>query len=59
MKNGFSTPSIIAIILVIGFFTLAIIDKNYRPGFVGLANVGVGGFLGLNIPRQLASRIKD
>ena len=50
-----STRSIIAILCVVGFFVLAVIDPNYRPGFVSLANVGVGGYLGHLIPRQLKS----
>lgn len=50
-----STRSIIAILCVIGFFVLAVIDPNYRPGFAGLANIGVGGYLGQLIPKQSRS----
>ena len=50
-----STRSIIAILFVIGFFVLAVMDTNYRPGFVSLANVGVGGYLGQFIPKQSKS----
>lgn len=51
MKN-FSTRSVIAILLVIGFFVLAVLDEQFRPGFAGLANVGIGGYLGQLIPKQ-------
>lgn len=52
MKNSFSTRSIIAILLVIGYFTLAVLDEQFRSGFANLAFAGVGGYLGQLIPKQ-------
>jgi hypothetical protein len=38
--------------LVLGSLALAIIDENYRSTFVDLAKVGVGGYIGLMIPKS-------
>jgi hypothetical protein len=38
--------------LVGGSLALAIIDENYRSTFVDLAKVGVGGYIGLTIPKS-------
>ena len=38
--------------LVGGTLTLAVIDKDYRSSFVDLAKVGVGGYIGLTIPKS-------
>lgn len=48
-----NTRSIVVVLFVIGFFVLAIIDENFRSAFVSLANVGVGGYLGQMIPKQV------
>lgn len=50
-----NTRSIVVIVLILGFFVLAIIDENFRAAFVSLANVGVGGYLGQLVPRQAKS----
>lgn len=39
-------------ILVGGTLILAVIDKNYRSAFIDLAQVGVGGYIGLTIPKS-------
>ena len=39
-------------ILIGGSLTLAVIDKDYRSSFVDLAKVGVGGYIGLTIPKS-------
>ena len=39
-------------ILVFGSLVLAIIDEEYRSTFVDLAKVGVGGYIGLTIPKS-------
>ena len=44
--------AIVASILVGGSLILAIIDKDYRSSFVDLAKVGVGGYIGLTIPKS-------
>lgn len=38
--------------LVGGTLTLAVIDKDYRSAFIDLAQVGVGGYIGLTIPKS-------
>ena len=38
--------------LVGGILAIAIIDKDYRPAFIDLAQVGVGGYIGLTIPKS-------
>ncbi len=38
-------------ILVLGSLALAIIDENYRSTFVDLAKVGIGGYIGITIPK--------
>ncbi|MDJ0719550.1 MAG: hypothetical protein QNJ54_35905 [Prochloraceae cyanobacterium] len=38
--------------LVGGTLTIAVIDENYRSSFVDLAKVGVGGYIGLTIPKS-------
>lgn len=42
----------VAITLVGGTLILAVIDKDYRSSFVDLAKVGVGGYIGLTIPKS-------
>jgi hypothetical protein len=42
----------VVITLVGGSLVLAIIDENYRSTFVDLAKVGVGGYIGLTIPKS-------
>ncbi|NJN12182.1 MAG: hypothetical protein HC815_31170 [Richelia sp. RM1_1_1] len=44
------TLSVLVIILLIGFLTLAILDESYRPAFADLAKVGIGGYLAMLIP---------
>lgn len=39
-------------ILVVGTLILAVIDKDHRSSFVDLAKVGVGGYIGLAIPKS-------
>ena len=41
----------VASTLVGGALILAVIDKDYRSSFVDLAKVGVGGYIGLTIPK--------
>ncbi len=38
--------------LVAGSLILAIIDEQYRSNFVDLAKVGIGGYIGLTIPKS-------
>ncbi len=38
--------------LVGGTLILAVIDKDYRSSFIDLAKVGVGGYIGLTIPKS-------
>mgnify|MGYP001081106648 CR=1 FL=1 len=38
--------------LVGGSLILAVIDKDYRSAFIDLAQVGVGGYIGLTIPKK-------
>ena len=38
--------------LIGGSLTLAVIDKDYRSAFLDLAQVGVGGYIGLTIPKS-------
>ncbi len=42
----------IMLILVGGSLTLAVIDKDSRSAFSDLAKVGVGGYIGLLMPKQ-------
>ncbi|MGD1875229.1 MAG: hypothetical protein ACFB02_19520 [Mastigocoleus sp.] len=54
MKYNRFKDIILAVIvstLVAGSLILAIIDENYRSTFVDLAKVGVGGYIGLTIPK--------
>jgi hypothetical protein len=44
----------VASTLVAGSLVLAIIDENYRSSFVDLAKVGIGGYIGLTIPKTRA-----
>lgn len=48
------TRSLIVFLLVLGVFILALIDETgtSREGFVQLALVGVGGYLGQLIPKR-------
>ena len=39
-------------ILVGGTLVLAALDKDYRTSFFDLAKVGVGGYIGLSIPKS-------
>lgn len=42
----------IVLVLVSGSLALAWIDKDSRSAFTDLAKVGVGGYIGLLIPKQ-------
>ena len=42
--------------LVGGTLILAVIDKDYRSSFIDLAQVGVGGYIGLNIPKSMSKK---
>ncbi|MBD2437686.1 hypothetical protein [Nostoc sp. FACHB-110] len=44
--------AVVVITLVGGSLALAIMDENYRSTFVDLAKVGVGGYIGLTIPKS-------
>jgi hypothetical protein len=46
------TLSCIMLILVIGSLRLALLDEDSRTTFSDLAKVGVGGYIGLLMPRQ-------
>lgn len=48
-----NTRSIVTILLVSGAIALAVIDPSFRPAFGDLAKVGVGGYLGQLLPRQV------
>lgn len=43
---------VIVLLLVSGSLALAFIDKDSRAAFADLAKVGVGGYIGLMMPRQ-------
>lgn len=45
--------------LVGGTLTLAVIDKEYRSAFIDLAQVGVGGYIGLTIPKPKSEEEKN
>ena len=47
--------AVIVLILVSGSFSLALIDKDSRSAFADLTKVGVGGYIGLLIPRKKSS----
>ena len=38
--------------LVGGTLILAVIDEDYRSAFIDLAKVGVGGYIGMTIPKS-------
>ncbi len=42
--------------LVGGTLTLAVIDEKYRSSFVDLAKVGVGGYIGMTIPKSKSEK---
>lgn len=44
--------SIIALLLVLGGFGIAIADPNLRNSFADLAKVGIGGYLGQMVPEK-------
>ena len=53
--SKFSSPTganlfAVIVILLAGFFALAILDESYRPAFADLAKVGIGGYLAMLIP---------
>ncbi|HEY9726615.1 MAG TPA: hypothetical protein V6D50_09225 [Chroococcales cyanobacterium] len=54
MKRLFLQKSIglfaVIVILLVGFFVLAVMDESYRPAFADLAKVGIGGYLAMLIP---------
>ena len=53
MKNFFErlqTRSLVVLVLVLGSFILAVIDRDYRVAFADLAKIGVGGYLAQIIP---------
>lgn len=52
MLGRFSVRSIVTLILVIGSLELAVIDKDFRPLFGHLADIGLGGYLGQLVPRS-------
>ncbi|NEO42763.1 MAG: hypothetical protein F6K55_00735 [Moorea sp. SIO4A3] len=42
----------IILILLGGSLTLAVIDEQYRPTFMDMAKIGLGGYLGLSLPKS-------
>lgn len=42
--------------LVGGTLILGVIDKDYRSSFVDLAKVGVGGYIGITIPKSKSEK---
>lgn len=55
MKQRVPTEEVLAMIvmiLVCGSLSLALIDKDSRSAFADLAKVGVGGYIGLRMPRN-------
>ena len=51
MGTGFL--ALIVILLVVGLFSIALVDAAYRPVFADLAKVGVAGYIGWTMPRTL------
>ena len=51
LARHLSVRSAVVVVLVAGSLGLAVIDKDYRPLFARLADVGLGGYLGQLIPR--------
>lgn len=49
-KEGILAP--VVLLLVMGSLAIAIIDESSRPAFTDLAKVGVGGYIGLMMPRR-------
>lgn len=39
-------------ILLGGSLTLAVMDEQYRPTFMDMAKIGLGGYLGLSLPKS-------
>ena len=50
-----SFPSTLALFLVVGGFSLAIADPQFRPSFANLANIGLGGYLTHLVPSKKKS----
>lgn len=48
----FSIRSVVVMILVTGCLGLAIADKDFRPTFGRLADIGLGGYLAQLIPKS-------
>ena len=47
-----NTRSVVIILFVLGFLTIAIIDPQARSAFIALANVAVGGYFGQMYPQS-------
>lgn len=45
-----SFPSVLVTFLVVGGFSLAIVDSQFRPSFATLANAGLAGYLTHLVP---------
>ncbi len=59
MKNTKIKDLVLAAVvstLVGGTLILAVIDKDYRSSFIDLAKVGVGGYIGLTIPKSKSEK---
>ena len=51
MKN-ISTQSIVVIILTLGAFVLAVLDKGFREHFANIAQIGISGYIGYLVPKN-------
>lgn len=47
-----NTRSVLVILLVSGALGLAIVDRQYRPSFANLAEIGLAGYLAQLIPKK-------
>lgn len=54
--SKFSVRSLIVLTLVGGSLFLAIVDKEFRPVFGRLADIGLGGYLGQLVPRHFQQK---
>ncbi len=50
MKDFFCSRSLILVLLITGSFTLAVIEKDVPPNLARLADIALGGSLGLIVP---------
>lgn len=53
VKSSFREGLLLAVVLILllGSFTLALLDVSYRDSFADLAKIGISGFIGWMVPR--------